>query len=133
MLHPPAGYVAGESLCSTPLSAASCRQAWTANDGVQSSTLSKRLGCGVFVASDELLVEYTVIRVSDHDRASVAVCGAQERHPSRIVERFASNSRVLVRQFDIPTARRVAIDEHGQGNVRSHNSSILPCRGSCIR
>jgi hypothetical protein len=74
--------------------------------------LSRRLGCGVFVGSDELLVEYMAIRVSDHDRASVAVCRAQERHPSRVVERFASNSRVLVGQFDIPTARRAAIDKH---------------------
>ena len=43
--------------------------------GVRASTLCRRAGCGVVVAGDELLLEDTVICVSDHDGAGVAVRG----------------------------------------------------------
>jgi hypothetical protein len=95
--------------------------------------LCRRLRCGVVVAADELLVEDTMICVSDHDGAGVAVCALKERDPSRIVECFASNSRVLIGQFDIPAARGVAINRDYQGNVCSHRDSILTCHASRIR
>ena len=73
-----------------------------------------------------------MIRVSDNDGASVAVRGAEERHPSRVVERLASNERVLVGQLEIPAAGGVAINRYYQGNICSHKDSIQPPHGSRI-
>jgi hypothetical protein len=102
------------------------------NDGQRRSTLSRCRGGDVFVTSDEFLVKDPVIRVPDNDGASMTVRDVEERHPSRVVERFASNERVLVGQLDVPTSARVAINRHNRGNIGAHKDSIQPSHESSI-